>query len=83
MYYTKPMLIHMPADIYEQIDARAVESNRPRTKIVFEGLRTWLSGEFTNTQYQAKPIQRQKSKSEAKIEDAPLDFLSSSGTGIL
>jgi hypothetical protein len=51
--------------------------------IVFEGLRTWLSGEFTNTQYQAKPIQRQKSKSEAKIEDAPLDFLSSSGTGIL
>ena len=83
MYYTKPMLIHMPADIYEQINARAVESNRPRTKIVFEGLRTWLSGDFTNTQYQVKPIQRPNSKTEAKADDAPLDFYSSSGTGIL
>lgn len=73
----------MPADIYEQINARAVESNRPRTKIVFEGLRTWLSGDVSNPHYQARPIQRQNSKTEARTDDAPFEFYSSSGTGIL
>ena len=72
--YTKTMNINFPMDLAEGLTNLSVEVGRPRTKIIFEACREYLSKTPTTT-HETPPPQ--------KDEWVPVDFLSSSGTGIV
>jgi predicted DNA-binding protein len=75
--YKVPMHISFPQDLADELTNLSSQSVRPRTKLIFEACRQFLN----NADYSVcTPITGKKQ--EAVREWAPMDFLSSSGTGI-
>ena len=72
--YKVPMHISFPQDIADELTNLSSQSGRPRTKLIFEACRQYLN----NSEAITNPHQ------QVNQPDAwtPLDFLSSSGTGI-
>ena len=73
--YKVPMHISFPQDLADELTNLSSQSGRPRTKLIFEACRQYLNtGE----------IKQQQHRPRDKKDDTwtPLDFLSSSGTGI-
>ena len=75
--YKVPMHISFPQDLADELTKLSSQSGRPRTKLIFEACRQFLN----NADYPVgTPISGKKQ--EAVRDWAPMDFLSSSGTGI-
>ena len=75
--YKVPMHISFPQDLTDELTKLSSQSGRPRTKLTFEACRQFLN----NADYPVgTPISGKKQ--EAVRDWAPMDFLSSSGTGI-
>ena len=69
---TKSLLLNMPEDLFHTLDHEAKQRKRPRSKIIFEKLRQSVGATHHHT-----PNQKHQA------DNQPLDFYSSSGTGIL
>lgn len=69
---TKSLLLNMPEDLFYSLDQEAKQRKRPRSKIIFEKLR-----QATGVTHHHTPNQKHQT------DNQPLDFYSSSGTGIL
>ena len=66
------MNINFPMDLAEGLTNLSAEVGRPRTKIIFDACREYLS----------KPRTTRQSNQSPQTDDwMPVDFLSSSGTG--
>ena len=72
--YSKPMHINFPQDIAEGLTSLSAEMGRPRTKLIFEACRLYLNNNEAITNHHPQVNQPDTW--------TPLDFLSSSGTGI-
>ena len=72
--YKVPMHISFPQDLADELTNLSSQSGRPRTKLIFEACRQYLNNSeaITNHHQQVKQTDTW----------TPLDFLSSSGTGI-
>ena len=75
--YTKTMNINFPQDIAEGLTNLSVQMGRPRTKLIFEACKMYLQNSTTPSTPPVNNIEK-----TAHQEWTPLDFLSSSGTGI-
>ena len=73
--YKVPLHISFPHDIADGLTDLSKQSGRPRTKLIFEACRQYLN---------TGGVRQQQHQPKGKQDDAwtPLDFLSSSGTGI-
>ena len=75
--YKVPMHIAFPQDIADQLTDLSKQSGRPRTKLIFEACRQFINGADHTA-----GAQNIRQKQEARRNWAPMDFFSSSGTGI-
>jgi len=81
--FVKPVLLNMPSDILETMTDYSRTMKRPRTKLVMEALRLWISHQQGQSLADRRQTQtsRRREWLQRDDDDSPPSFFSSSSYG--